>query len=50
MMARLLGLRFLRVLPPLASTPVGLHGSLMPEDAGSLIASANDAIASIGCR
>src|SRR5690349_11909632 len=26
MMAALDGLRFLRVLPPLASTPVGLHG------------------------
>src|SRR5207302_6169111 len=31
MMAALDGLRFLRVLPPLARTPVGLHGCLPPE-------------------
>src|SRR5262249_51581838 len=31
MMAALDGLRFLRVLPPLASTPVGLHGWRPPE-------------------
>src|SRR5205085_6781454 len=31
MMAELDGLRFLRVLPPLASTPVGLHGLRPPE-------------------
>ena len=30
MMAALDGLRFLRVLPPLASTPVGLHGCRPP--------------------
>src|SRR6516165_12204860 len=30
MMAELDGLRFLRVLPPLASTPVGLHGCRPP--------------------
>src|SRR5436190_10003938 len=29
-MAELDGLRFLRVLPPLASTPVGLHGCRPP--------------------
>src|SRR5919201_6069047 len=31
MIAELDGLRFLRVLPPLASTPVGLHGCRPPE-------------------
>src|SRR5436309_766572 len=31
MMAELDGLRFFRVLPPLAKTPVGLHGSRPPE-------------------
>src|SRR3982751_3830342 len=30
MMAEFDGLRFLRVLPPLASTPVGLHGCRPP--------------------
>src|SRR3989442_16018350 len=31
MMAEFDGLRFFRVLPPLAKTPVGLHGSRPPE-------------------
>src|SRR5207237_9922522 len=31
MIAELDGLRFLRVLPPLASTPVGLHGCRPPD-------------------
>src|SRR6266849_10121239 len=31
MIAALDGFRFLRVLPPLARTPVGLHGCLPPE-------------------
>ena len=31
MMAALDGLRFFRVLPPLASTPVGLHGCRPPD-------------------